>query len=143
MSDSSTPAITGVHHFSPTVTDVEASATWYQQVFDLVRIPFPFPHHDREETGHGVLLLEPASGLLIGLHHHEANAGEPFDESRTGLDHIGFRVADRSQLDLWVAKLDRLGIEHSGIRDIAVPTPFSTLVFRDPDNIQLEFIYSP
>ena len=69
--------------------------------------------------------------------------GTLFDEARTGLDHIGFRVADRAALDAWVAKLDELGVEHSGIRDITEPTPFSTLVFRDPDNIQLEMIYSP
>ena len=42
-----------------------------------------------------------------------------------------------------MAKLDDLGIEHSGIRDLTDPVPFSTLVFRDPDNIQLEFIHTP
>ncbi len=42
-----------------------------------------------------------------------------------------------------MTKLDGLGVEHSGIRDLTEPVPFSTLVFRDPDNIQLEFIYSP
>ncbi len=41
------------------------------------------------------------------------------------------------------SQLDGLGIEHSGVRDIADPVPFSTLVFRDPDNIQLEFIHTP
>ena len=29
------PAVTGVHHFSPTVSDVEASAQWYERVFGL------------------------------------------------------------------------------------------------------------
>jgi len=143
MSDASDPAITGVHHFSPTVSDVEASAGWYERVFGLIRLPMTFPHHDREETGYAVLLIEPASGFLIGLHHNEANDGEAFDESRTGLDHIGFRVPDRNNLDLWAAKLDGLGIAHSGVRDIEGPAPFSTLVFRDPDNIQLEFIFTP
>jgi glyoxylase I family protein len=33
---------------------------------------------------------------------------------------------------------DKLGIEHSGIRDGDEPLTFATLVFRDPDNIQLE-----
>jgi catechol 2,3-dioxygenase-like lactoylglutathione lyase family enzyme len=108
-----------------------------------MRIPMTFPHHDREDTGYAVLLVEPTSGLLIGLHHNTGNDGEPFDEARTGLDHIGLRVANREDLDAWVAKLDGLGIAHSGIRDIIEPVPFATLVFRDPDNIQLEFIYSP
>jgi catechol 2,3-dioxygenase-like lactoylglutathione lyase family enzyme len=142
MGDTSEPQITGIHHFSPTVSDVEASASWYQEVFGMIRLPITFPHHDREETGYAVLLLEPGSGVLIGLHHHEANEGETFDEGRTGLDHIAFRVPDRAALDGWAAKLDGLGIAHTGVRDIEGPAPFSTLVFRDPDNIQLEFIHS-
>jgi catechol 2,3-dioxygenase-like lactoylglutathione lyase family enzyme len=140
MSDSTGPTITGVHHFSPTVTDVEASAAWYEQVFSMMRLPITFPHHDCEDTGYAVLLIDPASGLTIGLHHNEANGGETFDEARTGLDHIGFGVGSRADLDAWVTRLEGLGIEHSGIRDITEPVPFSTLVFRDPDNIQLELI---
>jgi glyoxylase I family protein len=141
MGDSTEPQITGIHHFSPTVSDVEASAAWYQQVFGMVRLPMTFPHHEREETGYAVLLVDPESGVLIGLHHNAANAGERFDECHTGLDHIAFRVPDREELDRWAAKLDGLGIAHSGVRDISGPAPFSTLVFRDPDNIQLEFIH--
>ena len=134
---------TGIHHVAPTLSDVEASASWYEQVFSMIRVPITFAHHEREETGYAVMLIDPVSGLGIGLHHNEANEGEPFDETRTGLDHIGFKVASREALDDWVAKLDGLGIEHSGIRDLTAPVPFSTLVFRDPDNIQLELIWSP
>ena len=143
MTDAGTePTFTGVHHFSPTVSDVEISAAWYEQVFGLMRLPMTFPHHDREDTGHAVLLIHPGTGFLIGLHHHAANQGEGFDEARTGLDHMGFGVASREELDRWAEKLDRLGIEHTGVRDIGGPAPFSTLVFRDPDNIQLEFIHT-
>jgi hypothetical protein len=48
---------------------------------------------------------------------------------------VGFNVTTRKDLEAWVAWL---GIEHSGIRDGEEPFPFATLVFRDPDNIQLE-----
>ena len=41
-----------------------------------------FPHYEREETGYGVLLVEPRSGLVIGLHTYTANDGEQFDEAR-------------------------------------------------------------
>ncbi len=146
MSDpsaTSAATITGIHHFSPTVRDVEASATWYEQVFSMIRVPITFAHHEREETGYAVMLIDPVSGLAIGLHHNTANQGEAFDEARTGLDHIGFQVASRESLDAWVTKLDDLGVAHSGVRDITDPVPFSTLVFRDPDNIQLELIFSP
>jgi glyoxylase I family protein len=66
--------------------------------------------------------------------------GTPFDECRTGLDHISFGVASRDELAAWVATLDELGIQHTGIRDEKEPMPYSTVVFRDPDNIQLELI---
>ncbi len=97
-----------------------------------------FPHYECEHTGYGVLLLEPGSGLAIGLHTNTGNDGEQFDEAKTGLDHVGFNVAGRAELEAWTAWLDELGIEHSGIRTGDVPFPYATVVFRDPDNIQLE-----
>ena len=90
------PAVTGFHHFSPTVSDMEASAQWYERVFGMNRVPVRFPHYGAEESGYAVILTEPRSGIMIGLHHHEANPGQPFHESRTGLDHIAFGVADRA-----------------------------------------------
>ena len=33
------PAVTGYHHFAPTVSDVEASARWYERVFGMTRVP--------------------------------------------------------------------------------------------------------
>jgi glyoxylase I family protein len=138
VTDDDRPQLTGVHHFSVTVPDVETSATWYENVFGMTRIPVTFPHHEREDTGYAVLVMDPASGVVIGLHHNTANEGEPFDEKRTGLDHIAFSVPSRADLDRWVARLDDLGIAHSGVRDVTEPIPFATLVLRDPDNIQLE-----
>ena len=49
------PAVTGFHHFSPTVSDVEASAQWYERVFGMNRVPVPFPHYGAEDSGYAVL----------------------------------------------------------------------------------------
>jgi glyoxylase I family protein len=105
------------------------------------RLPVTVPHYGAEEGGYAVLLMDPRSGIAIGLHHREANPGEPFHESETGLDHISFGVADRASLDAWASWLDELGIEHSGVIDTDKPMPSSVLVFRDPDNIQLELFH--
>jgi hypothetical protein len=78
------PAVTGFHHFSPTVSDVEASAQWYERVFGMNRVPVTFPHYGAEEEGYAVLLMDPRSGIAIGLHHHQANPGQRFDERVTG-----------------------------------------------------------
>jgi len=138
MSGHAVPGITGIHHISLTVSDVEASLAWYERLLGADRVPMKFPHYEREETGFGVLLVEPSSGLMIGLHANTANEGERFDEARTGLDHVGLHVASRGDLEAWTAWLDELGIEHSGIRGGDEPFAFATVVFRDPDNIQLE-----
>jgi glyoxylase I family protein len=135
------PAVTGIHHFSPTVSDVEASAAWYERVFGMNRVPVPFPHYGAEEGGYAVLLMCPRSGVAIGLHHHHANPGQSFDESQTGLDHISFGVTERADLDTWATWLDELGVAHSGPIDTTNPIPYSVLVFRDPDNIQLELFH--
>jgi catechol 2,3-dioxygenase-like lactoylglutathione lyase family enzyme len=84
----------------------------------MTRVPVTFPHHDAEEGGYAVLLMDPRSGIAIGL------------------DHISFGVADRAGLDAWASRLDELGIGHSGVIDTDQPMPYSVLVFRDPDNLQ-------
>ena len=139
----SRPPIHGFSHFSATVTDVEASASWYQRVLGLQRLPTPFPHFGREDTGYAIVLIDPDAGISVGLHHHEVNDGHPFDESRTGLDHIAMNVSDRAALDSWAAWLDNQGVPHSGVNDAEEPIPYSALIFRDPDNIQLEMIHLP
>jgi catechol-2,3-dioxygenase len=72
---------------------------------------------------------------------HTATAdGGAFDERRVGLDHLAFRVSDRDELLKWVAHLDANAVPHSGIIDIGFGP---TVVFRDPDNMQLEFFVHP
>ncbi|KUI00786.1 MULTISPECIES: VOC family protein [Mycobacterium] len=137
MSDD-VPGITGIHHISITVTDLEASLAWYQRLLGADRLPMKFPHYEREDTGYGELLIDPRSGVVIGLHTNTGNDGNQFDEARTGLDHVALNVASRDELDAWTRRLDELGIEHSGVRAADEPFPFATVVFRDPDNIQLE-----
>lgn len=142
MAELSAPAIAGIHHVSFTVRDIDASVSWYERVFRAQRLPMTFPHYGCEDTGYAVLLIEPTSGLAIGLHTNTGNSGDLFDEAQTGLDHIGFAVTSREELDAWAQWLDTLGIAHSGVRTVDEPTAFATLVFRDPDNIQLE-LFAP
>jgi glyoxylase I family protein len=131
MHQAARPAL---HHIALTVRDVEASIPWYENLFGIKRT-MDAPH----EGGVGILLADPEWRLIIVLHRHDVNQGEAFSERRTGLDHVGFQVPSRAELETWCARLDELGITHSPIAD----TPHgSILVFRDPDNIQLEF-YSP
>lgn len=47
-------------------------------------------------------------------------------------------MTSREESEAWASWFDTLGISHSGVRTGDEPVAFATLVFRDPDNIQLE-----
>lgn len=134
----------GLHHVALTVTDFERSIPWYVQVFSI-KYRFDSPH----EGGVGKLLADDEMSLVIVLHEHDVNDGRPFSERVTGLDHVGFGVASRAELVRWTDRLEELDVEKVQIADRAltqspiVDMPYGgILVFRDPDNIQLEF-FSP
>lgn len=122
-------------HVAVTVTDIDRSREWYSKLFGSS------PALD-EDTGtfyHVVYAL--GGGTLFGIHTHPRDNDQPdFSEFRTGLDHVAFGVASRSELETWETKLDEMGISHGGIKD----APYgSGLSFRDPDNLPLEFFAPP
>lgn len=126
------PPLGAIHHLSLTVTDLDASLAWYQRLFGLMKIM------DEEHAGgRAVVLMHPSGQLFLGLHSHEANAGECFAETRTGLDHVSIAVPSRADLERWERRLVELGVTYSPIYERAYG---ALLVFRDPDNIQLELI---
>jgi glyoxylase I family protein len=133
-----------LHHLALTVTDVDASVRWYEEIFG-VRFAMDVPH----PGGVGKLLADEQRQLVIVLHRHDTNDGALFGESVTGLDHAGFLVPSRSDLEAWQAHLADHGVVLADHADkpltqsaIADEHYGSVLVFRDPDNIQLE-LFSP
>ena len=128
------PEISGIHHVSVTVTDIERSVLWYCEVLGLTKL-MEEPHPDG--TGYAVVLGKPDWSTCVGLHVHPTNAKERFSETRTGLDHVGFMASGHADLEAWESRLTELRVEHSPIND---REGYSVLVFRDPDNVQLEFI---
>lgn len=134
--EGSIPPLASIHHVALTATDVDASVAWYKRVFGFQEIGTA-PH----PGGYGVLLQLPGTELVVVIHHHDANEGEPFAETRTGLDHVGFSVPSRAHLEAWRQRFDELGVKQSPITDME-DFDVSVLVFRDPDNIQLE-LFAP
>ena len=132
------PPMGGIHHVGLTVSDVDSSEAWYRRVLGLERV---FIEDHNGGTGHTVVMNRPGTALHIGLDYHEAHEGERFAEHHTGLDHLAVHVAERDDLDAWAAHLEALGVPHSPITDRSEPFSYATLVFRDPDNIQLELIW--
>ena len=125
------PAFTGVAHVGLTVSNLDASIAWYQKVLDG-QVVFQMGGPGESLRSAGLV----TNGLLIALNQHAAaQPGDRFNETRTGLDHLSFACPNRAALEEWQARLDENGVTNSGIND----TYAHVLVFRDPDNIQLEF----
>jgi glyoxylase I family protein len=131
------PTFPPTAHVAITVADLDRSTRWYTALFGSE------PVLDEDETTGGFhhTVFAIGDGHLFGLHTHPGGpAGDPFNERRTGLDHVAFACADRSELESWRMRLDELGIGHGGIVDAHYG---SGLSFRDPDNIALEFFAPP
>jgi glyoxylase I family protein len=101
-----------LHHLALTVTDLDASVRWYESVFDVHPI-LDIPH----AGGVGRLLAGADQQLIIALHQHETDDGGLFSETTTGLDHGGFAVPTRSDLELWQEHLEAHGVVRADAAD--------------------------
>lgn len=125
------PRLLGISHVDLTVSDCDRAAQWWQDIMG-----FTLVHQVQEATYECRSVIHP-SGVAVTLMTHSATADlGAFDERRVGLDHLAFQVTDRDGLVTWVAHLDTHDVPHSGIIDTGYGP---TVVFRDPDNFQLEF----
>ena len=132
--------ITGLSHLGLTVRDVEVSAAWYAGVLGFRRVgAFEAADGSRRK----VFLRHDALPIRLGLTQHRPGSPGPFDETRTGLDHLAFAVAARGDLDAWAARLAAAGVTCSPVAAANSVPGAAVLVFRDPDNIQLELFFDP
>lgn len=130
----------GIHHLGLTVRDVDASAAWYVDVLGFRRVgEFSSPDGARRK----VFLRHDGIPARLGLTQHRDGGQDVFDETRVGLDHLAFAVADRAELDAWAARLAVAGVVHSAVTPANSIPGGAVLVLRDPDGIQLELFADP
>jgi glyoxylase I family protein len=112
-----------------TVSDVDRSTKFYEKVLGV----------ESDWRNERVRCIPCKTFLLcLALPPKQALPNDRFDENRVGLDHIGFSVASRIQMEDLLVVLDELGVKTAGI-EFDLDGKEEYVCFRDPDNIQVEF----
>lgn len=126
MTEQPAPFLGGLDHVALSVTDLERSKAFYTTVLGLwFTIEWP---------GVAMLVHRPTA-TFVALLQHPGSPGTPFTETATGLDHLGFGVETREQLEAWQERFEAMGVTYTPIRDEPLG---HHLNFRDPDGIALE-----
>ena len=125
------PTIVGGHHVAFTVRDADRSAKWYEELLGMQELL-----RGDEPSVRFRVLGHPESGWVVGVRQYCDREESAFDELRTGLDHFAFGVSSRTELEDWEQRLREAGVPFTPIAETPIG---SVIVFRDPDNIQLEF----
>src|SRR4051794_19273399 len=130
----------GYAHVRITVTDIGRSKEFYDSVFgwpaaidasDSVGDPGVT---ESPEQFYGGVVYQTPQGTLFGL---RPVGDTTFDSTRTGLDHLGFAVADRAALEAAQSALREAGVTHGDVVDLT-DAGIAILSFQDPDDINVE-----
>jgi glyoxylase I family protein len=125
------PTIVGGHHVAFTVRDADRSAGWYEDLLGMQVVS-----RVDEDSVRFRILAHPGSGWVVGVRQYPGREEGAFDEFRTGLDHFAFAVSSRAELQGWEQRLREARVTFTPTAETPIG---SVIVFRDPDNIQLEF----
>jgi glyoxylase I family protein len=130
----------GFAHVRLTVTDIDRSKAFYDQIFGWpVAVDASASAGDPEvresaEKFYGGVVYQTPQGTLFGLRPVGRTA---FDSEHTGLDHVSFAVNSRADLDRAAQALDGASIKHGEVKDLA-DAGIAILSFQDPDDINVE-----
>lgn len=120
--------VKGLSHIAIRVSDMGRSARFYEDLLGLKRII------DLSD----VVVLLHEGGAMLGIRGAtpEQDAGDRFDPTRVGLDHLALAV-ERGDLPEMKRELESKSVRNNGIERDAV-TGAEHITFYDPDGIAWE-----
>lgn len=123
----------GVHHITLVGADRQTSIDFWEGVLGM---PFIFDQPNLDKASESHLYFDPGDGRLITVFTDETRKPDP---SRTSTDigavhHIAFSVSRVTFLQA-VARLDKRGIKHSGVKDRGF---MDSIYFQDPLGLLVE-----
>jgi catechol 2,3-dioxygenase-like lactoylglutathione lyase family enzyme len=129
--------INGIAHVMLTVNDFSACHAFYEKLLPYFGLK---PVIDTDDYYYCV-----GGRTALGIRpSQESHRDEGFDQGRSGLHHICFRVRERGDIDELYAFLQELGarIVHPP-EDGAFAPGYYSVLFEDPDGIRLEANHVP
>lgn len=122
---------TGLNHIILIVSNTKRSRAFYGDVLG-------FPVVVIEEDPDKSFLFECGGVQFFFFPSRQTTPNDRFSEFRIGLDHLSFTAPSMDALRELADMLLVAGVETKGVERFA-PTGNGYVVFRDPDNIQLEY----
>ena len=121
----------GLDHIVLAVTDLARTRRFYG---DLLGFEVK---EDPTYLG-GALYIMVGEVEISFVRHTRTVPTDRFSEFRVGLDHLSFRAPNEAALHALADQLIAAGVDTQGV-EVYAPNGKRYIVFRDPDNIQLEY----
>jgi glyoxylase I family protein len=125
----------GVHHLALICSDVERTIRFYQ---DLLGFPLVELFENRDYPGSSHFFFDIGNRNMLAFFDFPGLGLEPVPEGLGGIQHVAISVEpdvfERTKRVLDDAGLESLGPDR-GVEE--------SIYFKDPDNIQVEFIRQP
>lgn len=134
MATSTAPPVSGTHHVTFVVQDLDAGIAWFESVLGARHRP-KFDHHDSDGLLFGVILELPGFPGMIEI--RIATDDYPL---HPGYDPVTFEVAGEAQLEDWLKHLDAVGANHSPIKRRRTG---QSIEFTTPDGVLLRLFTAP
>lgn len=100
------PTLSGLHHVTLSVTDLDGATTWFETVFGARRLA-ELDHHDEHGSRFAVVLRLPGVAPLVALRQTQGVT--------EAVSEWALAVTDRAELDRWAAHFDGHGVAHSDV----------------------------